>query len=574
MKFNALLAATSIAALCAGAAPASAQSKTSVGSSVGDILAACPPGIVYCIHPAAVANLLQTVVAASCFTDSPTDCPLANATVTGAMMAPNASAANLNLGAGWAATLQISLAPTIQSAISSAENGAGPLTGSSGIPALTSGYTGYFAADSVQTQMYGWGATAGGISMQSQFWAGWGVTENTIPDGETEGQYYTHFRNGIATSVLGTNHINFSSGTAWSSDMAQSGLQMFWFNQVPYIVTAASPSQVTVTTVSGGAVSFGANTTAPFYYGGVKATNTCQVTNTGSSSATVTTSPGAGQPFFGLGTIALFINGVNYSSSASYVSNAQMNLSVGAATAANATCVEYGILGSPYTPISPTAVGGQFGKVSIQGLNGNNEEVFGLFAQPWTYDIASEYAGLGQYKRIRIRTGEYPLGTPQVMLDAFPSPTVGSTGTLALGGRYGGNETLDIFPKSASGVIKWVMQNNNSGGPALMACRSNGTDTDVGCQFDALGAGIFNFTSHAYGKSEFQIWGTGGNDYPVVTSGNGTVLITAGGADGNININLAPPGSGTLQVGGVAGVSCSGVPTSSAVWTKGIRTTC
>lgn len=46
------------------------------------------------------------------------------------------------------------------------------------------------------------------------------------------------------------------------------------------------------------------------------------------------------------------------------------------------------------------------------------------------------------------------------------------------------------------------------------------------------------------------------------------------GSDTNISLNLVPKGTGVIQVGGTAGVTCSGTPTSSFAATKGIVTHC
>jgi Chaperone of endosialidase len=370
---------------------------------------------------------------------------------------------------------------------------------------LNGAFTGYFAGPTFQADMYGWGPTAGGTKWQALFHPAFNTIQNTLAYNETEWQIYGNFANGTAQSQNGTNQINYVSGTAFSSDWATSGLPMFWFDQVQYVVLTASGSNVTVATpgavfkghisgttltidtsysgtiaigqtlygsgitagttitagsgstwtvnnsqtvaseriVSGGAVSFGSTATKVFYYGGITTQNTCQVSGTA-----VTTSPGAGTPFTGVVANntstynSLFVNGTQYNFT--YNSNSSLTLATSAGTISNATCKQYAIVDS------------QVAKMSVQGLSSGSSEESGAWVfRPDGVELSTQYASAGRYVPWRLWNGEYPSGTKQYWIDVVPNATLGSSGTMSLGGRSG-SEGILIAPGTPAITMKYA----------------------------------------------------------------------------------------------------------------------
>ena len=436
------------------------------------------------------------------------------------------AAANLNLGTG------------VASALTHALNGSGAITGSAGIPSLTSGYTGYFSADSFQTQMYGWGPTAGGISWQSQIWPGWGVMQTNVQDSETELQIYSNFRQGTATTVNGTNKINFASGAAFTADMALSGLPNFYLNGVEYIVTgfvAGSPNYVTVNTATGGAVTFSGGGTYIYQYGGEYGANTCQVAETA-----VTTSPGTGPGFFDVGTVKSFLINGTLRGSFTVNSNSSITLGSSAGTVTNATCIEYGVIDH-----------GQNTKAQLQIENGAGEEAVGLFGHPWGSYLGVQYASPGVYLPLGIVDGENPAAYKQWWMEIEPGATIGTPGTMMLGGvrptntlppsEQGEVGVLQLAPITEGGstptsaVNYWQASNSSTGNAVLFVTR--GSDTAVNAQFDVKGAASVVFTSHTLGNNEFTIEGVGAsNGWLAVGSDNTAPYIIARGGASQIGL--------------------------------------
>ena len=64
------------------------------------------------------------------------------------------------------------------------------------------------------------------------------------------------------------------------------------------------------------------------------------------------------------------------------------------------------------------------------------EENFAITETPAGTYIQSTYAGSGKYRPIFIEDGEDPAGTQQVFLSIRPNPTLGSAGTLGIGGGH------------------------------------------------------------------------------------------------------------------------------------------
>lgn len=115
------------------------------------------------------------------------------------------------------------------------------------------------------------------------------------------------------------------------------------------------------------------------------------------------------------------------------------------------------------------------------------------------------------------------------------------------------NITMEITGKGTGGVKLGNGSNNLyalSGaygyGPALAARGAAGTP-DFG--FDMAGFGTYNFTANTFGISAFKIYCNNAPDWPYVATQNGYVQFGAGGSSSNVDIYLAPQGSGAVRFG-------------------------
>lgn len=82
------------------------------------------------------------------------------------------------------------------------------------------------------------------------------------------------------------------------------------------------------------------------------------------------------------------------------------------------------------------------------------------------------------------------------------------------------------------------------------AMKSRGTDTNVGITIDTQAAGNVNFSSHNFANIEFQVFGVGGSSWLAVgSSAFDTPILSANGAASNIDVRLAPKGTGAVWLG-------------------------
>jgi hypothetical protein len=384
---------------------------------------------------------------------------------------------------------------------------------------------------SLQTNLAGWPGQPGSY-WQSQYHANWNVVQSQIPYNPTEWQVYTNAANGIVQSQSGTNQLVLQSGTPFSTSWV--GLAYLWFNGIQYLVASVSDGQhLTVKTTAGGAVSFPSTMNGTYYFVTTSTTSTVNVNGTAVTWV-------SGQPFIGLFQ-QVFINGTSVT--ATYNSPTSLTLSASLGTLTNATLNQYNNINS------------ELSVLRLQGLNGANEENFGITERPDGTYLQSLYAGQGQYRPIYMTTGETPAGTITPMVSLFPNATLGSPGFVALGGN-GTNMAMSVN-QNASNVNHILVQGGVAGSTPSYAAR--GSDATVGLGIDVQGANTVSFTSHSFGNYEFQIFGVGGSSWLAVgSSASNAPTLSANGAASAINVALAPKGAGLVTSTGSIDITTAG----------------
>ena len=384
---------------------------------------------------------------------------------------------------------------------------------------------------SLQTNLAGWPGQPGSY-WQSQYHANWNVVQSQIPYNPTEWQVYTNAANGIVQSQSGTNQLVLQSGTPFSTSWV--GLAYLWFSGIQYLVASVSDGQhLTVKTTAGGAVSFPSTMNGTYYFVTTSTTSTVNVNGTAVTWV-------SGQPFIGLFQ-QVFINGTSVT--ATYNSPTSLTLSASLGTLTNATLNQYNNINS------------ELSVLRLQGLNGANEENFGITERPDGTYLQSLYAGQGQYRPIYMTTGETPAGTITPMVSLFPNATLGSPGFVALGGN-GTNMAMSVN-QNASNVNHILVQGGVAGSTPSYAAR--GSDATVGLGIDVQGANTVSFTSHSFGNYEFQIFGVGGSSWLAVgSSASNAPTLSANGAASAINVALAPKGAGLVTSTGSIDITTAG----------------
>jgi hypothetical protein len=361
--------------------------------------------------------------------------------------------------------------------------------------------------------------------------ANWNIVQSTVPYNPTEWQVYTQAANGIAQVIGGTNQVVLVRGTPFASSWV--GQPYFFFEGTAYkVASLTDTSHLTVTTPAGGAVSFGSTVNGTFFF---VATTVTAIANVSGTSVTWV----SGQPFInflllGLGN-QIIINGTTFTV-ATFNSPTSLTLTTSAGTLTNATCVQW------------VNIANELATYRLQTLFGADGEGFNITATPQGTQIYNGFGGAGKYRPIFIQTGESPAGTLQTHLSLRPNATLGNNGILGIGGDTNvGNQVIAVNLNSSSVNYLSVSGTPTTFNPAIAA---RGADTNVGLGFDTQAAAGFNFTSHNFGNTEFQIFGVGGSSWLAVgSSSSAAPAISANGAASNISIQLLPKGTGVIVAG-------------------------
>jgi hypothetical protein len=386
------------------------------------------------------------------------------------------------------------------------------------------------------------GIQGGCTSWQTEGHANWNVVQTCIKGNPTEFQVYSNAYQGIAQSVPGSNEIAiYTSGTASSyADRFSSswvGKTNLWFDGVQYQVASFIDAQhITVSYPGGGTVTFGTTTdTAAWYYATTSVDATVNVSGTNVTYI-------SGQPFIPFFN-TITINGTTVS--ATFVSPTQLTLGSSLGALTNAALHQ------------EVNIANELSNVRTQALAGSSEENFVVTETPSGPVIQTAYDGYGKYRPIIIRNGESPAGTASGAIGIYPGATLGAPSMVTLGGILG---NYAIAVNAASNTAPWtnffVLQGNTSGGMPNLASR--GGDTSIGMNFDLQGAATYYFTSHSFGKNEFQIFGSGGTCSTGVNSTASTNQILSEGST-TCNLQLVPGSSGKVYTSAALGTGSSTV---------------
>jgi len=129
-----------------------------------------------------------------------------------------------------------------------------------------------------------------------------------------------------------------------------------------------------------------------------------------------------------------------------------------------------------------------------------------------------------------------------------------------------------------SGVtpINWLQITPGQAGSGVqISCGGPSSDTNVGCVISSKGTGLVQLNNGANRTVQLTAIASAVNFFNIQggIAGN-PPLIQASGTDPNINLELAPKGTGVLQFANTPGVTCAGTPTASFASTGGLVTHC
>jgi len=325
---------------------------------------------------------------------------------------------------------------------------------------------------------------------------------------------YPSASQGRATANIGTSQITRISGTLFSASWVG---KRFYLGTTAYLVaTFIDVSNITVTFLAGDkTVPFAASFNETFHVCYVSGTGTCNVVGT-----TVTRI--SGDPFISF-IAAPFVLNINGTPRA-VASFSDINTYTLGAAPGNLSGATYEF---------ETTVNDQISTLRIQKLLGTDEENLSLFTNYFGHQIRSLYAGNGLERTIYIGTAT------KNHLCCF------ANGDLTIGATYGSEAIRVLY--SGTGVNRLQTQAANTGVNPGIAGR--GSDADVGIGLDTQAAGSFIFTSHSYGNTEFQVFGDAGNDWLTVGSVTGKAVLSCAGTSADVDIQIAPKGSGRIWVG-------------------------
>ena len=387
---------------------------------------------------------------------------------------------------------------------------------------------GNFTAPYIQTKTLMNGAypqlASYGSVWSSQNHPNWNVVQTSKLWNPTEWQIYSNSAQGIAQVIAGTNQVVRVSGTSFNS--AWVGQPYFyWGGQGFKVASVTDANHLTVTTTSGGAVSWGVTANDTFHY---VVTSVDSVVNVNGTAVTWV-SGDYFIPFYD----SILVNGTQYTGT--FNSPTYFTIGTNLGTLTGASFKQY------------KSIANELSNLRLQGLAGADEEDFVITQTPAGTTMISSYAGAGKYRPIWMGTGENPIGSINYQIGMHPASTLGNPGWVTIGGDNGYQAAL--FNQDAQNVNYFLVQGGRTGISASLAVR--GTDANPGLNFDLQGAGTYNFTSHNFGNSEFKIFGNGGSSYLGVGSSTvDTPIIGALGTSPNISIDVEPKGTGVFQVKG------------------------
>ena len=334
-----------------------------------------------------------------------------------------------------------------------------------------------------------------------------------------EAVFYPSGAQGRATATIGGNTVTRVSGTAFKA--AWVGRKFYLGSNVYKVSTVPDGNTMTVTTVAGGAVSFASTFTETFHVFVIQGSGVCNVTGT-------TVARVSGDPFVPfLSTLVFKLAGVTRVVS----SFTDINTLVLSSAPGDSTNTAY---------TYECDINDQITTLRVQKMIGSDEENLSVYARYDGYWIHSLFSGQGQYRKVILGSGELSAGTlaRQVVAQA--------NGDLTIGGDYD-YEAIRVL--NQAGAVNRLETAGASTGFSP-SWRARGSDTNVGLGFDTKGSGTTTFTSNSFGKTEFQIFGSGGASWLAVGSAATAPVVSANGAAADIDIRLAPKGTGLVWLTG------------------------
>lgn len=327
---------------------------------------------------------------------------------------------------------------------------------------------------------------------------------------------------GRASKVSGTNQFTRETGTAFSSSWV--GRRFYHGRERFLIATVTDADTLTVTTLAGGAVTHGDNAEASYHVAVVQGNGTCSVSGTTVTRLT-------GDPFipFTQAPFRLLIDGTEREVS----SFTDIDTLVLSSAPGNTTSTTF---------YYETIVDDTLVYLRLQKTLGSTEENLSIGARAdGRYFIRAQIAGDGDYYPLYIGSGESSPGQLREQI------VVHENGDVLLGADYE-SEVLRILAPSNAATNRFEMSASATGStPSL---RARGVDTNVGIGISTKGSGAVTFTSAEFTTIEFQIFAGGGTSWLSVESdGFAAPTLAANGAAADIDIKLAPKGTGVVWLG-------------------------
>lgn len=320
------------------------------------------------------------------------------------------------------------------------------------------------------------------------------------------------------SATIGGNTITRLQGSA--TDTFWEGKKCY-FGDARYLVSDVTGDVITVTNIDGSPVSWSATFTEVFRFAIVHGSGTCDVAGTAVTRV-------SGDPFviyYSAASFGMTINGVARAFSAMEPDSATLTVSAGTLTG---VAFEYWL-----------DINDQITTFRLHG-SGSDLENISLFSRYDGYWMASQASDYGDYRPIRLSTGEVSAGTPRQQVVLY------ADGRVMLGGPSG-RQSIDIEPSAATTVNYLNFSGAATGvGPGI---RARGSDTNIGIAYDTKGTGAHLFTSGSFGRFGFKIYGSAGNDRLVVDANTGAPFMAAEGSSTNVDIRLIPKGTGSVWVG-------------------------
>lgn len=334
---------------------------------------------------------------------------------------------------------------------------------------------------------------------------------------------YSTSAQGIATATNGTNQVTLVSGSPFNA--AWVGKKFYLGGTVYKVGSFIDASHITVTTVGGGAVSFGSTFNETFHVCYVSGTGLCNVVG-----STVTRT--SGDPFLPFYTVASFVFKINGST---------------VTVTSNADTATYGLSAPPGDVTGATYtfeldINDQITTLRLQKLLGSSEENLSLYARYDGYWIAAQFADSGKYRPVILTSGDTG-GIPYRQINTYDN------GDLTLGGAYN-DDAIRILARSGSVANRLETQAATAGNRP--GWRARGADANPGMALDMQGTGDLLVTNGSFGRNIFGATGVvGATSYINVAAGNGTATVSALGATNSI-LALLSNGTGniTLSTGG------------------------